>query len=135
MKNCFKRFVDKFRSPNEEHGEHTEGPVVPDPNESVPTELVDSPTEPEKPEEPELPMEEKKKLEAIDLINKAEGGFILVTYDIAGFCECCEGIGDNAASCCGLKLSDLIAKAQMEYINWRSRQRSRKDEPRVTEKK
>ena len=66
--------------------------------------------------------ENNKKLLAISEIANGKGGFFLVTYDEDGFCNLIECIGDNKAAYKASKLNDLIANAQMEYINWRSAQ-------------
>jgi hypothetical protein len=65
-------------------------------------------------------MEEKKKLEAIAKIIESKGGFFLLSYDAEGFCELTECIGDNDAVENGSALSELLADAQLKYINWRS---------------
>ena len=128
MKNCFKRFAEKLRNHTEETEEPREDVVVP----VVPEQKPEEPCEPS--DEPETEEDKKKQEGAIEIFN-AEGGFFIVTYDKDGFCHAFEYIGENKAAYCASKLSDLIAKAQLEYINWRSSQRPSKDGPRVTEKK
>jgi hypothetical protein len=66
-------------------------------------------------------MEELKK-QAIEAINETEGGFFLVTYDKNGFSEILECIGDNEAAYAASKLSQLLSRAQMDYINWRTKE-------------
>ena len=67
-------------------------------------------------------MEEKIKLEAIEKILNTSGGFFLITYDVCGISNETECIGDNVAANQAKVLSDLISKARMEYINWRSKE-------------
>lgn len=66
-------------------------------------------------------MEELKK-QAVEAINGTEGGFFLVTYDKNGFSETLECIGDNEAAYAASKLSQLLSRAQMDYINWRTKE-------------
>lgn len=61
------------------------------------------------------------KQQAIEAINQSEGGFFLVTYDKDGYCQFTEGIGDNQSAYAASKLSELISRAQMDYINWRTK--------------
>lgn len=65
-------------------------------------------------------MEELKK-QAIEAINESEGGFFLITYDKDGYCKLTEGIGENQSAYAASKLSQLICNAQMDYINWRTK--------------